>query len=253
MNLKINFFNKDQILSLEKTRQEYLNLRFTKKIEYFYESYNKFKNIKSFFLYFKFIYRKKLVDQLKKKTPIKLLSYYKDLDYYRLVYLQKFLKKKKPKLIVEFGAGLSTFILLDAINKLKIDCKIISYDNSIEYVKKTKEFLLEFDPKKKVEIRLCQLDYFIFNNSRYICYKDADYPKKIDFLYVDGPVVYNKEHNSNLVMCGDIIRLIQNNIFPKYFIFDKKFGLSYSVKHELKKIYKKKFNFLFKTIEYETK
>ena len=94
MNLKINFFNKDQMLSLEKTRQEYLNLKFVKKIEYFYESYSKFKNIKSFFFYFKFIYRKKLVDLLKKKTPIKLLSYYKDLDYYRLVYLQKLLQKK---------------------------------------------------------------------------------------------------------------------------------------------------------------
>jgi hypothetical protein len=240
---------KNQILGYKKNRQEHLNLRFCEKIEFFYSNFQRFKNIKSFFIFCQFVNLSRAKKKISTNIQKDLLIFYKDFEYSRLIHLEKIIAIKKPKVIVEFGSGLSTFFLLKTVEKLGTETKIISYEQDGEYAKKTAEFLLDYDKKKRVELRLRDVDYFIFNDSRFIAYKDPDYPKKIDFLYVDGPVIYEKSYNSNLVIAGDIIRLIHNNIFPEFIALDKKYDLYFSTK----KFYKTKFDFIYKSFTYEKK
>jgi hypothetical protein len=244
---------KNQILGYKKNRQDHLNLRFCEKIEFFYSNFQRFKNIKSFFIFCQFVNLSRAKKKISTNIQKDLLIFYKDFEYSRLIHLEKIIAIKKPKVIVEFGSGLSTFFLLKTVEKLGIETKIISYEQDGEYAKNTAEFLLDYDKKKRVELRLCDVDYFIFNDSRFIAYKDPDYPKKIDFLYIDGPVIYEKSHNSNLVMAGDIIRLIHNNIFPEFIALDKKYDLYFSTKKLCKKFYKTKFDFIYKSFTYEKK
>lgn len=244
---------KHQILDYKKNRQEHLNLRFCEKIDFFYSSFQRFKNIKSFFIFCQFVNLSREKKKISKNIQKDLLIFFKDFEYSRLVHLEKIISIKKPKVIVEFGSGISTFFLLKTVEKLGIETKIISYEQDIEYGKKTKEFLLDYDRKKRVELRLCEVDYFIFNDSRFVAYKDPDYPTKIDFLYVDGPVIYEKSYNTNLIMSGDIIRLIHNNIFPEFIALDKKYDLYFAIKKLCKKFYKTKFDFIYKVFTYEKK
>ncbi len=97
-----------------------------------------------------------------------------------LLTLAQLVRTHNPKLVVELGSGVSTFVVEKAGAK-----KVISIDNSAEFAGKTREVLKEHKVRG-VDIRVAELKAHISGVDWYDTNVIKDL-KRIDLLIVDGP------------------------------------------------------------------
>lgn len=240
-------------------KQDYLDEIFTNKISKKIEKYknNKFLyllNLKPFFL--------RQLLKVKKKKFINNKNFSKfinnlrltDFKLERLIQLEEIILKKKPKMIVEFGSGISTYVMSYCINKYNIESKIISFENDKSYLDKIKKEL-DHNILKNIDFKLVDVEFFSKREKKFISYKDSEnYLKNlnIDFCYVDGPVIFNDKNYKNTIS-GDVIKLFENKIFPKNILLDGKYDLYRHIKYYSNGLYNKKLNELFFCVEFYLK
>lgn len=227
----------------EKTSKEELYaIKFSERLDSFYierftnNSKYFFLNIKGFFYFIKTIQIKKLEEKIKK---ISFLSKFikntgsTEFDYGRLVQLEKIIKKNKPKLILEYGSGVSSVWMSYIINKYNLDCKILSLDNNKFYQDKIKKNI-DKNILKNLTFILKELKLFKYKNSRFVRYNNTSFFENIDLLYIDGPVLYDHKENENIrfIKSGDIIHSLINNLhLPKMILTDGKYDLYPMINH----------------------
>jgi predicted O-methyltransferase YrrM len=97
-----------------------------------------------------------------------------------LLTLSQLTKKKRPKLVVELGSGVSTLVLAKSGAK-----KIISFDHSNEFGGQTRQ-LLKDHKVTGAEIRINELEQY---SQGYQWYASSSLKgiKNIDLLVIDGP------------------------------------------------------------------
>lgn len=240
-------------------KQDYLDEIFSNKITKKIEKYKKNKflylfNLKLFFLRQLLKIKKKIFTNDKNFTKFINEVKLQHFKIERLIQLKEIILKKKPKIIVEFGAGISTYVISYYINKYNIDSKIITFEKDKSYLDKIKKNL-DQNILKNIDFKLTDIEFFSKRKKKFISHKDSEnYLKNlnIDFCYIDGPVVYNKENYKNTIS-GDLIKLFENKIFPRYILLDGKYDLYRHIKYYSNGFYNKKLNELFFCLEFNLK
>ena len=97
-----------------------------------------------------------------------------------LLTIAELVQKRKPRLVVELGSGVSTLIVAKAGAR-----KVIGIDNSAEFAMKTRE-MLKAHKVRGVEVRVAPLKAHASGVDWYDTAKLKDL-KKIDMLIIDGP------------------------------------------------------------------
>ena len=108
---------------------------------------------------------------------------------YRFIHLFRLITKLKPKIVMEFGLGVSSVIIAETLKlnhqRYGIKGKLISHEQSQKYYDK-------FNPKfpsslrEYAELNLTPVRLEWFGPYRGIYYDIDDYPKVVDLIYVDG-------------------------------------------------------------------
>ena len=154
-------------------------------------------------------------------------------DYCDLDNLINLILKNKPKLFLELGGGYSTLAIAYALSELKKKFnhkyKIISYDQSEEYLKKTED-LFPKHLKENIEFRYSPLIVESYNGVLMSFYKDLEI-LNYDFIYED------RHDHEKTKIAGDIVKLEQkiNNDFS-FCVDGMKISVDY-YKNNLKKKY----------------
>ena len=154
-------------------------------------------------------------------------------DYCDLDNLINLILKNKPKLFLELGGGYSTLAIAYAFSELKKKFnhkyKIISYDQSEEYLKKTED-LFPKHLKDNIEFRYSPLIVESYNGVLMSFYKDLE-NLNYDFIYED------RHDHEKTKIAGDIVKLEQkiNNDFS-FCVDGMKISVDY-YKNNLKKKY----------------
>ena len=150
---------------------------------------------------------------------------YKNLDElgflstYRLIHINKLFLTHNPKIIYEFGSGVSTVFfcyLLDLrMKKTGIKGKLISYEQDEKYYFKILKYIPE-NLKIYLNLNLSNLEYKKYNEYRALCFKIDKYEDEIDLLYVDGPthkLINNLPVGKQIYQVnGNLIEIIRNKI-----------------------------------------
>ena len=99
---------------------------------------------------------------------------WKEFDKYNAAF--KFIIKNKPKLIVEYGSGGSTYFLQELLNELDYGGKLISFEDNEK-----------FYDKSCSNIRLVKVEIVdrIKGSLRYV--HDLDLIKDVELVIIDGP------------------------------------------------------------------
>lgn len=103
--------------------------------------------------------------------------------------LVKEILNRKPKLVVEFGSGTSTFWIASALRKNGVG-KIISFEHLDWIADQNKSMLVENNLAQFAEIRVAPLEEMNLGGEDFLWYSTKhvhDAPKEIDMLIVDGP------------------------------------------------------------------
>jgi hypothetical protein len=101
------------------------------------------------------------------------------LDEYSAHLIIDFIFHNKPKTILEFGSGTSTYIFADYA--AKSDAQVISLEHIEKYYNETLSLLGPFS--KYVDLRLCRIE-----DQQYVSEKEL--PLGVDFVLIDGPPAY---------------------------------------------------------------
>lgn len=108
---------------------------------------------------------------------------------YRLLQLFYLIRKWRPQTVIDFGSGASTVFIAEILRmnqeEFGVAGKIISYEQSPQYFE---WFISKFPVSLKAfaEIHLTHVKLEWFGNYRGIYYDIQQFPKKIDFIYIDG-------------------------------------------------------------------
>jgi len=145
---------------------------------------------------------------------------------FKIIQLTKIIRRLKPRLIYEFGAGASTALfaeLLDQNYRLYgIQGHIISFEQSPQYHQQITEAFPDA-LRSYSTIHLCPVIYECVNDFRTIRYALPPLPAKtIDFAYIDGPapVSGNGQSFEYPIFSGDLINLAKKSIFVRYAVND---------------------------------
>jgi hypothetical protein len=111
------------------------------------------------------------------------------ISYEGMQLLRFVLKRISPKVSLEFGSGLSTLFLSKIIPKNSF---FISVEDSIEYLNKTKGILGK--PKNNLVLQYAPISIFKYKFKYFLSYELSYLKhlnnKKLDFVFVDGPLAY---------------------------------------------------------------
>ena len=151
----------------------------------------------------------------------------KHVSWITIFQLYNYILKKKPKKILELGSGLSTLIILVAINNIKniypkYNPIFVSMENNKKYYLNTKKKIPKYY-KNKVKLVLSKIikdNFLLFSGYRYL-----NVPKmKYDFIFVDGP---NYKDQDGMSCSFDVIFILKN--FTNYFdcIIEKRLSTVY--------------------------
>ena len=104
-----------------------------------------------------------------------------DIDYHIIT---EYIKKNRPKLIVEYGSGESTYYINNLLDELDYGGRIVSFEDNEFYYNRIKEYGL--DPKGSVN--LVPLETGFEDNctgARYLhSYEGLE---EVDYVIIDGP------------------------------------------------------------------
>ncbi len=141
------------------------------------------------------------------------------------VVLYEYVKKNKPKYILECGTGVSTFVLALALEKYVLNdfpkAKIISMESEKKWYEHQISILpKEFD--RFVEITHSQIDVWQYSFIQGTVYKKIpNYP--YEFVFVDGPNQAITNNNKRIQTCNmDFIKLVINSDSPVSAIIDNR-------------------------------
>jgi len=136
-----------------------------------------------------FLYRNKELKEIIDKTSKSISTGTEITDY---IYLYKYIKKFKPKTVLECGTGRSTFIIAHTMKKY---CGAGSKLISMESVKKYYNAQNKIFPKK--EFPFVKITYSPLKFYKYSLLSGTGYskipPLNYNFIFIDGPVGSYKE------------------------------------------------------------
>ncbi|GEM_PF-1704908 len=119
------------------------------------------------------------------------------LDSITLNFLEDYIKKTKPQLILEFGSGFSTTCLVQYMREIHADQNrlyVISIEQDTSYVASTTQLLEKFELQKYARVIYAPLRKQTIENIETTCYdlnesllKEVFGDLRPDFILVDGP------------------------------------------------------------------
>lgn len=130
--------------------------------------------------------------------------------------LYNYVRRYKPKEVLECGTGMSTVVLAQALKENHQEGgaqgRIASMEENEEYYKKALGLFPE-SLKEYAEIFLSPAIEDTRDFFRGVRYKDIPY-RKYDFVFVDGPDLMTDPKGSSLAFDYDIVRIIANSDTP---------------------------------------
>ena len=108
-----------------------------------------------------------------------------------LLSLHEFIREIKPRVVVEFGSGASTLVILDALKQNGIG-KLYSFDHSEHYSNKTKRYVLREDLDSYIDFFVSPLTPWSgkhlngLTENLWYDLNDSNL-NNIDLMFVDGP------------------------------------------------------------------
>lgn len=108
-----------------------------------------------------------------------------------LLNLHEFIRETKPSIVVEFGSGASTLVILDAL-KQNGQGRLYSFDHSEKYASKTKKYVLREDLENYVDFFVSPLTPWSgkhlngLTENLWYDLKQSNL-NNIDLMFVDGP------------------------------------------------------------------
>ncbi|MDR0723654.1 MAG: glycosyltransferase [Endomicrobium sp.] len=109
-----------------------------------------------------------------------------------LLKLHEYIIFSKPKVIVEFGSGVSTLVICDALRQNNSGY-LISVEHMEQYAQRTMQFIKRENLQNFVDLRLSELEIYkdehlcINESVQWYCKETLKDIKNIDLLIVDGP------------------------------------------------------------------
>lgn len=150
-------------------------------------------------------------------------QYAGEISTLRLVHLSKIIKNKKPRLIYEFGADVSTLLMAQLIKPY--GGKIVTFEQSPEYYDKFNS-IFPLELKDSAEIKLCPVRLDWFGDFRGIYYEFSA-PEHIDFVYIDGATRTRGNMESDFVyprVNADIVRMQDSGTIVDYAVTDHRWA-----------------------------
>lgn len=110
--------------------------------------------------------------------------------------LHKYIHLFQPKVIVEFGSGVSTLIAACSLRLQKIDGKVISFEHNAAFHKKSARNLQLHQLSDLVELRIAELKNVEIDGRSWKWYnpETLKFDAPIDLLIVDGPPVKTQKN-----------------------------------------------------------
>jgi len=135
------------------------------------------------------------------------------LKSYKIFLLYHYIRKLRPKVIVEYGSGSST-ALISALLELNardygVDGSVISFEQNPDFY----DPMMKYFPKsliRRVQINISPIAYIYQDGYRQMFYKDSPrlLPKEVDFVFIDGPApAYGMPEERSVIFSGDMLRL----------------------------------------------
>ena len=142
------------------------------------------------------------------------------------VILYEYIRRNKPKFVLECGTGISTYIMAQAMKDFVLphspDAKLVSMDDQEEWFNHQVSIFPERF-KDFVELRYSPIDSWSYSFVIGTVYKDVpDYP--YEFVFVDGPSQGPIEQvGAGVTMCNmDFVRVVANSDSPITGIIDNR-------------------------------
>ena len=141
----------------------------------------------------------------------------------RLIQLSRIIEQKKPQLVYEFGAGVSTVLIAQLLKSY--GGKLVSFEQSPQYYE---QFQLNFPKELKdtADVQLVNVKLDWFGDYRGIYY-DFDPPPHIDFVYIDGATRTRGDLHSDFVyprFNADIVRMNDCGVSIDYAVTDHRWA-----------------------------
>ncbi len=148
------------------------------------------------------------------------------------------ISKSKPKVCLEYGSGISSVVILDAMSTYKSKSKLISIESTKKWANNTRKMILNSDVKGNFDLRILNpvvenVILKLYNSSpkfwypskinssrgNFICLKYEYIIKNFipDFIYIDGPDPnsskgFKSSNKKTLIPCVIDILYIEENL-----------------------------------------
>ncbi len=108
-------------------------------------------------------------------------SHWREFDKYKQAF--EYIEEHKPKLVVEYGGGDSTYLIYKCVEELNYGGKVIGYEDNIEYFKKFNETY----PELKGILKLVDIEQ-VDKKRGHVRYKhNIEELKDVEMVIIDGP------------------------------------------------------------------
>lgn len=156
----------------------------------------------------------------------RLLQYVTDakveLKDYKVVHFMDLLRKRKPRVVYEFGGGGSTCLIAEILaeneQKFGVRGELHTFEQSKDYYDRmTHAFPKALCPY--MTMHLCETTYKRDLGYRVLSYQRPDLGhKQVDFAYIDGPDhIYGTSHFLDYPFHdGDVVELVRNGVRINY-------------------------------------
>lgn len=142
----------------------------------------------------------------------------------RYLHLADVIYRRRPKIIYEFGPGVSTVFMAKFASMLGLKPEIVALEQSQFWHDKLAAALPD-EVRNMIDLRKTHLAYERIGPYRSIYSTNVTYPREIDLVYVDGPTWSLVEGLRHQPVMADLIVASQSGARIKYAITDKRFAL----------------------------
>lgn len=126
-------------------------------------------------------------------------------QFWKAAELMMLLRQLRPRTIIEFGSGLSTFVFIDYICRNACTLTVVEEDHRwIESIRATTNNI-QLNPASIVDWRHCRR----FVNRESVDY-DYELEGQVDLMFVDGPSLIINGVSEKQLICNQAVRLADN-------------------------------------------